>query len=568
MISLKSTNATKATKSKATKSKATKSKGTKRKATTTAAAYDNARPIKAAKKCRDKKQQTAVRHTGSLAMPALNTVDPYVPSGLQPQCFQGSSTGGGANGLVFGNYDAFGHQTIIGDTNSNKMYRTQLLAQPKGTREYPAGVYLFNRWGKLGENGTHSLEGPFDSDVAVQKFEKTFKTKFKNKWEDRGNFVKKNKAYGLDQLAPPSQSAPNSSSSSTPSILPSEVGSLVDLITDQDMFKQAMQSVNIDPASLPAGMLMPEQIQAGNEALEAIEKAISGRKKASKTKLAQLSAQFYQAIPQSFGYSKPPTIETQADVDEKFDLLECMEQVTQGQQLSLSANSTDSQYASLTTDLNLVDDGSDEHDLIKTYFENTKGSGRFSGGGWGSGQYSQSGQFHLKNIFRAGRHNEEQSFAAFDHLDNRRLLWHGTNVAVVAAILKSGLRIMPHSRGRVGRGIYLADMHEKSGSYCSGSNGTVIMFLVEAPLGNVHEITQDDSSLQAPPPGYDSIRARGEKEPSEMDSVMLSIDGKNVMVPQTQATTTGIRSSFRHNEYLVYEESQHRIRYVLEFEIQ
>ena len=111
-------------------------------------------------------------------------------------------------------------------------------------------------------------------------------------------------------------------------------------------------------------------------------------------------------------------------------------------------------------------------------------------------------------------------------------------------------------------------MHEKSGGYCSGSNGTVIMFLVEAPLGNVHEITQDDSSLQAPPPGYDSIRARGKKEPDEMDSVMLSIDGKNVMVPQTQATATGIHSSFRRNEYLVYEESQHRIRYVLEFEIQ
>ena len=38
---------------------------------------------------------------------------------------------------------------------------------------------------------------------------------------------------------------------------------------------------------------------------------------------------------------------------------------------------------------------------------------------------------------------------------NRKLLWHGTNVAVVAAILKSGLRIMPHSGGRVGKGIYL-----------------------------------------------------------------------------------------------------------------
>ena len=54
----------------------------------------------------------------------------------------------------------------------------------------------------------------------------------------------------------------------------------------------------------------------------------------------------------------------------------------------------------------------------------------------------------------------------------------------------------------------------------------------------------------------------------ESNSVMLNIDGKNVMVPQTQATATCITSRFTHNEYLVYQESQHRIRYVLEFEIQ
>jgi len=50
-------------------------------------------------------------------------------------------------------------------------------------------------------------------------------------------------------------------------------------------------------------------------------------------------------------------------------------------------------------------------------------------------------------------------------LDNRKLLWHGTNVAVVVAILKSGLRIMPHSGGRVGRGIYFASEHSKSAAY-------------------------------------------------------------------------------------------------------
>lgn len=56
-------------------------------------------------------------------------------------------------------------------------------------------------------------------------------------------------------------------------------------------------------------------------------------------------------------------------------------------------------------------------------------------------------------------------FAVNDSIKERKLLWHGTNVAVVAAILKSGLRIMPHSGGRVGAGIYFASEGSKSASY-------------------------------------------------------------------------------------------------------
>lgn len=56
-------------------------------------------------------------------------------------------------------------------------------------------------------------------------------------------------------------------------------------------------------------------------------------------------------------------------------------------------------------------------------------------------------------------------FKEHDKIKERKLLWHGTNVAVVAAILKTGLRIMPHSGGRVGRGIYFASENDKSAGY-------------------------------------------------------------------------------------------------------
>lgn len=60
---------------------------------------------------------------------------------------------------------------------------------------------------------------------------------------------------------------------------------------------------------------------------------------------------------------------------------------------------------------------------------------------------------------------QDKLFQAHDHLEHRRLLWHGTNVAVVAAILRNGLRIMPYSGGRVGKGIYFASENSKSAGY-------------------------------------------------------------------------------------------------------
>ena len=56
-------------------------------------------------------------------------------------------------------------------------------------------------------------------------------------------------------------------------------------------------------------------------------------------------------------------------------------------------------------------------------------------------------------------------FQKFDHVPNRKLLWHGTNIAVIVAILKGGLRIMPHSGGRLGAGLYFASENGKSSWY-------------------------------------------------------------------------------------------------------
>ena len=128
---------------------------------------------------------------------------------------------------------------------------------------------------------------------------------------------------------------------------------------------------------------------------------------------------------------------------------------------------------------------------------------------------------------------------------------------------------MPHSGGRVGRGMYFASENGKSIQYIGPSGDTAIMFLAEVALGKEHSIWQDDSSLRTAPKGFDSIVARGHTEPDPTEDISWTFDGKKVAVPQGAPIKQKqwAKSSFTHSEYLVYSESQVRLRYALRIKI-
>lgn len=412
-----------------------------------------------------------------------------------------------------------------------------------------------------------------DSDRAANEFAKKFKSKTGNKWEDiqeGEDFVSKKGKYTLvekerDAEAAEAMSACASAAAAAgkavkPCELDPKTKSLVDLIFDEDMFKSAMSSMNIDPVKLPLGALSRAQIERGFDALEKIEEEIDGS--ANRAALMELTSDFYTVIPHAFGRSRGPVLDTKEKVREKYDMLNTLTDIEAAQSMQKKRGAgkeeeegaavdhpSDLNYGQLATDLDLVGASEEDLSLIQTYLRNTQSSYR---------------SMKLRDVWRVDRHGESSRFALHDDLSNRRLLWHGTNVAVVAAILKGGLRIMPHSGGRVGRGIYLADQHEKSAGYVQSAKGTVIMFLVEAALGKTHEITRDDSSLVAAPPGYDSVLAKGTSAPG--NDAEMDVDGRNVKVPQGKPKKVAVSSSFAHNEYLIYRESQHRIRYVLRFD--
>ena len=89
------------------------------------------------------------------------------------------------------------------------------------------------------------------------------------------------------------------------------------------------------------------------------------------------------------------------------------------------------------------------------------------------------------------------------------------------------------------------------------------MFLNEVAIGKQHVITRDDPSFVKAPNGFDSVLAKGNTEPDPKFDIEIDMDGKKVIVPQGKPINQNVNSSFSQSEYLIYDESQNRIRYLL-----
>ncbi|XP_029410301.1 protein mono-ADP-ribosyltransferase PARP3 isoform X2 [Nannospalax galili] len=415
---------------------------------------------------------------------------------------------------VHEDYDCTLNQTNI-KNNNNKFYIIQLL-------EDNSRFSCWNRWGRVGEVGQTKINHFASLDAAKKDFEKKFWEKTKNKWAERDHFVAHPGKYTLIEVQgeAEAQEAVVKVDGGTvrtvvkPCSLDSATQKLISNIFSKTMFKNAMALMNLDVKKMPLGKLSKQQIARGFEALEALEEALKTPTGGGQT-LEELSSHFYTVIPHNFGRSRPPPINSPKILQAKKDMMLA----------------------------------------IQTYLEQTGNNYRCP---------------TLQHVWKVNREGEGDRFQAHSKLGNRRLLWHGTNVAVVAAILTSGLRIMPHSGGRVGKGIYFASENSKSAGYVTtmhcGGHQVGYMFLGEVALGKEYHITIDDPSLKRPPSGFDSVIARGQTEPDPTQDIELEMDGQQVVVPQGQPMPCPEfkSSNFYQSEYLIYQESQCRLRYLLE----
>ncbi|AWP02879.1 putative poly [Scophthalmus maximus] len=464
-------------------------------------------------------------------------------------------------GEVHEDYDCMLNQTNVGD-NNNKFYVIQVI-QNKNV------YYSWTRWGRVGEVGQSKPKTFNKPEDAVKDFEKKFKDKTKNNWSDRVNFVSHPGKYTLievdgeqdAEVKVDSVDGKNVVKNVLPCALDGATQDLIQLIFSNDMFKEAMECMNLDTKKMPLGKLSKLQIAKGFEVLQELETAMT--KKSGKATLQELSSKFFTTVPHNFGRTRPPTIDSKDIVETKKEMLMVLADIELAQTLKSETEKAqeemietvphplDQDYSSLKCNLTLLDKDVETFKIIETYLKVT------------SGDYRQP---KIVNVWEVDRETEGLRFSENDNLDNRHLLWHGTNIAVVAAILKSGLRIMPHSGGRVGCGIYFASENSKSAGYVRTSKNTGVMFLSEVALGKEHTITKDNSSLKKAPAGFDSVVARGSVEPDPSKDISITLEGKKVSVPQGKPIPQPqfSDSNFRNSEYLIYKESQCRLRYLLE----
>ncbi|XP_023258201.1 poly [ADP-ribose] polymerase 3 [Seriola lalandi dorsalis] len=468
-----------------------------------------------------------------------------------------------SSGEVYEDYDCMLNQTNVGH-NNNKFYVIQVI---EANNKY----HTWNRWGRVGEVGQSKLNTFDKAENAVKDFEKKFKDKTKNNWSDRMTFVSHPGKYTLIEVDGEQDaevkvdSVDGTTVKVTKNVLPCTLDKatehLIELIFSNDMFKEAMECMNLDIKKMPLGKLSKVQIAKGFDVLEEIEAAMN--LKSGRARLEELSSRFFTTVPHNFGRNRPPTIDNKEIVDKKKEMLMVLADIELAQTLKSETEKAqeemietvphprDQDYNSLMCKLTLMDKKAETFKIIEQYLKAT------------SGDYCKP---KIINVWEVDRETEGERFSENDNLENRRLLWHGTNIAVVAAILKSGLRIMPHSGGRVGCGIYFASENSKSACYVRTSKNTGVMFLSEVALGKEYTITKDNSSLKKAPAGHDSVVARGTVEPDPSKDTFITLEGKKISVPQGKPIKQPQFSDsyFGNSEYLIYKESQCRLRYLLE----
>ncbi|KAL5106056.1 Poly ADP-ribose polymerase 2 [Taenia crassiceps] len=472
--------------------------------------------------------------------------------------------------------------------NNNKYYLGQVLEDDVG-----GGYAVWFRWGRVGKTAQTSLE-PCPSKVhAITLFEKKFRMKTGNEWQNRANFSKISGLYDLIEqdfgeveAEEEEEGGDSKDEKVVSSRLPPEVLALVLLISDVKAMEHQMREMNYDARRAPLGKLTPAQIKAGYEALKVVSDCIEelerctassgtsgkGRRRGSKSaaskgcsesevreRLLQACNTFYTRIPHDFGMRIPPLISTPEAVKTELDLLKALEDIEvafsiiKKKSKAVNVHPADRNYDNLKCRIKPLAAGDKMDKLIKDYVSITHAPTH------------SSYDLEVLQVFELEKDGEAESFLDYG---TRRLLWHGSRITNWMGILGRGLKIAPPEAPctgyMFGKGVYFADCASKSANYTypSSTKNVGIMALCEVSLGEINPLVAGDINANQLPKGKHSVQGVGRSMPDPSTWITLD-DG--VVVPCGKLIESKVDSAVLwYNEFIVYDIRQIRLRYLVQ----
>ena len=295
---------------------------------------------------------------------------------------------------------------------------------------------------------------------------------------------------------------------------------------------------------------------------------------AKTNEIMDLSSRYYELIPkEKFKNRCILPFDRLDDVKNEIQIIDNLTYVEKAVNILLGANNKinsinplDYIYNSLQTYFELLMKESPEFMTIEKYINNTSGSDK------------------VINIFRVTRKGETERINKFKDLPNHFLLFHGTKIFNLIGIFSNGLKIAPPEAPMTGymfgKGIYLADMYQKSINYCdtiqekinkNKSKSFSYILLCEAALGNIYQPKNNNIDYEKLPflkEGFDSLKSLPYQGPDPNKNFVCN---NGITIPLGNIITYNNNNAINqgstaHPEYVVYNTDQVKIRYIVKMQ--
>ncbi|OBZ78849.1 Poly [ADP-ribose] polymerase 2 [Grifola frondosa] len=475
-----------------------------------------------------------------------------------------------------GIWDAMLNQTDYGK-NANKFYVIQVLHAIGNTTD----SILFTRWGRVGENGQSMKKGPFSHTTAVSEFKKQFKAKTGVAWEQRHGMIAKKGKYtwlerSFDDEEDPKEEKGKEKSDEGESpesekipdcTLAAEIQTLCRLIFSSKLIEAHLSSMNYDANKLPLGKLAKSTILNGFAALKALSEVLSQpdgdiaeQLGGYRTAVEDLTGRYYSIIPHAFGRNRPTVIDSLDLLKRELELVDALGDMEVASKLIASAipkdkhgqaiNPIDAHFRSLRLSvMDPITRDSREFAALQAYAHDTHGV---------THQYYR---VEVQQAFRVERQEETDAWmkSGFHQLADgeRLLLWHGSRTTNFAGIAYCPPEAPATDDVQICK-LLLAGL--------SDNTGLLLLCEVAAKPFFEQQGANYKANVDCKAANKLCTKGIGRTQPVEWQDAGETLNNdalRGCHMPKGPGQDVSNPGYLQYNEYIVYDPSQIRLRYLL-----